>query len=286
MTRTSFGKRCPAWVVCVAMALLVAGGGDAGSVRAQRTTPRVVAIGDVHGDFNAFMTILRRAGLIDEARHWAGGSTLFVTTGDFTDRGPKAREIMDLLIDLEEQAPRTGGRVVVLLGNHEVMNLLGDLRYVTPEIYASFAGPQSDSRRESAYDGYLKLIAGQAETARRRGIDAPQAVARDVWMTEHPAGVVEYMEAFGSRGRYGSWLRRKSVVFHTGDVAFLHGGLDPGRGAASLDAINDTATAEIRTFDDLRDRMVDRRLILPYATFQEILAVARREIDAHAPGAR
>jgi hypothetical protein len=76
--------------------------------------------------------------------------------------------------------------VVVLLGNHEVMNLMGDLRYVTPEIYASFAGPQSDSRRESAYEAYLTLIAGQSETARRRGIDAPQPDAREAWMAEHP----------------------------------------------------------------------------------------------------
>jgi hypothetical protein len=99
-------------------------------------------------------------------------------------------------------------------------------------------------------------------------------------MAEHPAGFVEYVDAFGSRGRYGAWLRRKSVVFRSGDVAFLHGGLDPGRDAASLDAINDTATAEIRMFDNLRDRMMDRGLILPYSTFEEILAVARREIDA------
>jgi Calcineurin-like phosphoesterase len=281
MTRTSFDKSRPAWVVCIAMALLVAGG-DANPVRAQRTTPRVVAVGDVHGDLEAFTTMLRRTGLVDESRHWAGGTSLLVLPGDFTDRGPKVREIMDLLIDLEEQAPRTGGRVIVLLGNHEVMNLMGDLRYVTPEIYASFVGPQSNSRRESLYDAYLKLIAGQAETARRGGIDVPQPDAREAWMAEHPAGFVEYVEAFGLRGRYGSWLRRKPVVFRAGDVAFLHGGLDPGRGAVSLDAINDTATAEIRMFDNLRDRMVDRGLILPYSTFQEILEVARREIDAQA----
>ncbi len=70
MTRTSFGKRCPAWMVCVAMALLVAGGGDAGSVRAQRTTPRVVAIGDVHGDLDAFMTILGEP--VSSTKHGVG----------------------------------------------------------------------------------------------------------------------------------------------------------------------------------------------------------------------
>jgi hypothetical protein len=267
------------WLAWIAVAI-VAADRDAVRVGAQGSAQRVVAIGDVHGDLDAFTAVLKRAGLIDDSRRWAGGRTLFVTTGDFTDRGPKVREIMDLLIDLEAQAPRAGGRVVVLLGNHEVMNLMGDLRYVTPAIYASFAGPESDSRRESAYDAYLKLVAGQAEAARRREIDPPQPATREAWMAEHPAGFVEYVDAFAPRGRYGAWLRRKSIVFRSGDVAFLHGGIDPGRGVASLDAINDTATGELRTFDNLRDSMVDRRLILPTSTFQEILDAARRELDA------
>jgi hypothetical protein len=267
------------WLVCAAVTL-VAAGSDAVRVGAQGSGERVVAIGDVHGDLDALTAILKRTGLIDEGRRWAGGRALLVTTGDFTDRGPKVREIMDLLIDLEDQAPRAGGRVVVLLGNHEVMNLMGDLRYVAPEIYASFADAKSDGRRQAAYEAYVKLVAAQADTARRQELEVPQPVSRETWMSEHPPGFAEYVDAFSPRGRYGSWLRRKSVVFRSGDMAFLHGGIDPERGAASLDAINDTATAEIRMFDNLRNRMVDRRLIVPFSTFQEILDVARRELDA------
>ena len=108
----------------------------------------VVAIGDVHGDFDDFVGILQRIGLIDKQNHWAGGKTTFVQTGDLLDRGPKPREVMDLMMALEKEAGQAGGRVVSLLGNHEMMNIMGDLRYVTPENYASFADSNSESVRK------------------------------------------------------------------------------------------------------------------------------------------
>ena len=101
---------------------------------------RIVAIGDVHGGDAAFTAILQRAGLIDTERRWTGGNTVLVQTGDVMDRGAGVRSALDLLIALESQAPRSGGRVEVALGNHEVMNMVGDTRDVTPEIFASFGG--------------------------------------------------------------------------------------------------------------------------------------------------
>ena len=82
----------------------------------------LVAIGDVHGDFDDFVSILQRIGLIDKQNHWTGGKTTFVQTGDLLDRGPKPREVMDLMMALEKEAGQAGGRVVSLLGNHEMMN--------------------------------------------------------------------------------------------------------------------------------------------------------------------
>src|SRR3954470_5427140 len=86
---------------------------------------RVVAIGDVHGAGEPFVAILQRAGLIDAQRRWTGGATVFVQTGDLLDRGTAVREVLDLLMRLEPEAAKAGGRVQALLGNHEYMNLLG-----------------------------------------------------------------------------------------------------------------------------------------------------------------
>jgi len=97
----------------------------------------LVAIADVHGDFDDFVAILRRSGLTDNQNHWIAGKATFVQTGDLLDRGPKPREVMGLMMALEKEAAQAGGRVVSLLGNHEAMNMMGDLRYVTPANFAS-----------------------------------------------------------------------------------------------------------------------------------------------------
>jgi hypothetical protein len=101
---------------------------------------RIVAIGDVHGGDAAFAAILQETGLIDAERRWTGGKAVLVQTGDVTDRGAGVRASLDLLMALEREASKAGGRVRMALGNHEVMNMLGETRDVTPEIFASFGG--------------------------------------------------------------------------------------------------------------------------------------------------
>lgn len=101
---------------------------------------RIVAIADVHGGFDPLVSILTTTKLIDAQRHWSGGKTNFVQTGDVTDRGSGVREALDLLMTLEKEAAAAGGRVHVLLGNHEVMNMLGDTRDVSQEAFSSLGG--------------------------------------------------------------------------------------------------------------------------------------------------
>src|SRR5579872_3083347 len=83
--------------------------------------PRIVAVGDVHGDYNQFVSVLQAAGVLDRKAKWAGGKTHLVQVGDVLDRGPDSRKVMDLLMELESQAQKAGGQVHPLLGNHETM---------------------------------------------------------------------------------------------------------------------------------------------------------------------
>lgn len=84
---------------------------------------RIVAIGDVHGDFIKFRSALGIADLIDAKQNWKGGETHLVQLGDLPDRGPATRRIIELLRKLEKQAPRDKGRVHILIGNHDAMNM-------------------------------------------------------------------------------------------------------------------------------------------------------------------
>ncbi|MEM9388394.1 MAG: metallophosphoesterase [Pseudomonadota bacterium] len=102
----------------------------------------MIAFGDVHGDYEALHRLLSFAEVIDGDDRWIAGSKHLVSVGDLLDRGPDSRRVMDLLMGLETQAQAAGGPVHVLIGNHEQMNLTGDLRYVAKEEFAAFAGPR------------------------------------------------------------------------------------------------------------------------------------------------
>ena len=121
---------------------------------------RIVAVGDVHGDFEQFVKALRAAGVVDERNDWAAGKTHLVQTGDVLDRGPDSRKAMDLLMKLETQAAKAGGAVHPLIGNHEAMVLMDDWRYLLPAEIKAF-GTEDDFRKAlSAQGAYGKWIRG------------------------------------------------------------------------------------------------------------------------------
>src|SRR5689334_2326061 len=83
--------------------------------------PRIVAVGDLHGDYDVWLAVARAARLIDDGGHWTGGKATFVQTGDIVDRGGDSLRIVRHLQQLEREAKKAGGQVVVLIGNHEAM---------------------------------------------------------------------------------------------------------------------------------------------------------------------
>ncbi|MCD4655832.1 metallophosphoesterase [bacterium] len=103
----------------------------------------IVAVGDVHGDYDRFVAILQAAKVIDDKNKWIGETTHLVQNGDVLDRGPDSRKVMDLLMELEIQASSYGGAVHALIGNHEAMIMQKDLRYVHPGESESHGGETS-----------------------------------------------------------------------------------------------------------------------------------------------
>ena len=266
------------YIFCIFFSQLIVFLSASASQAASDSPEKVVAIADVHGDFDDFVALLQHAGLIDTSHHWSGGKTTLVQVGDLLDRGPKPREVMDLMMTLEKEAPKSGGRVVCLLGNHEVMNIMGDLRYVTPANYASYATPDSEKRRAAAYQEYVKWHDKHSQILTE--LQQPMELTEAEWMARHPAGFIEQREAFGPNGVYGKWLREHSAVAKVGDVIYLHGGLSPTVASLKLDTINSHVRDELKEFDADKQYMVDEKVILPFFTLQEINAIAQAEIIA------
>jgi|TARA_B110000967_G_scaffold164896_1_gene172363 hypothetical protein len=101
---------------------------------------RIVVIGDIHGDFNILLTCLKKANVINSNKEWIGGSTHIVQLGDILDKGGRGIDssansmeefsIYEFLNYLDTEAEKYGGKVHYLIGNHEIMNMEGDFRYV------------------------------------------------------------------------------------------------------------------------------------------------------------
>jgi len=240
---------------------------------------RFVVVGDVHGDLASFRQVLRAAQMLDDHDDWSGGATNLVQIGDLLDRGADARAVLDLAMRLESQAPAQGGSYAQLLGNHEVMNLVGDLRYVTPEIFATFAGERSRQRQRQAWTKYRDWLRRRAV---RLGMQAPEvgSAERDEWLAAHPEGLVEHRELFAPDGVYGKWLRARPALLRDDETLFVHGGVAPEALGQSLAEIDGRIHQEIARFDELRAELVSRDLVLPFFDLREMVAAMRLEIAA------
>lgn len=100
-------------------------------VKLDAGTPLFV-VADTHGEFEIAAELLRRHEVIDDALRWSFGEGHLAILGDVFDRGARQTELLWFLYKLEAEAERAGGRVHLLLGNHEAMVLLGDDRYLNP----------------------------------------------------------------------------------------------------------------------------------------------------------
>jgi hypothetical protein len=200
---------------------------------------RIVAIGDVHGDYNRFAELLRSADLIDAKNVWRGGTAHLVLLGDFLDRGPGSRRVMDLLIELGPQAQAAGGRVHALLGNHEAMNVYGDLRYVSRQEFEAYRTKDSRALRDKAFK--LALDAQRANG----GLPEDLTEFRDKFEAGSPLGYLEHRLAFLPNGKYGKWLRQQNVMIRINDFLFVHGGISPKYASASRQEVNERVREEL-----------------------------------------
>jgi hypothetical protein len=218
-----------------------------------------VAVGDLHGDYDNFILILKnpKVGLVDDDLRWTGGKTHLVQIGDILDRGDKAKDIMDLLMRLEGEAEAAGGKVHVILGNHEELNITGMSLsypdYVSPRQFVSFLPEKFRKSREKDY--VSRLSSDEQALLRVRGGNLPMdqnvlefwdGVLLKIRQRNAPYDALAYIDGFNQK--YGKWLLQKNCVIRINDIIFAHGGISLQYSRWKIEEINDLLRWELVAF--------------------------------------
>lgn len=242
-------REWPRRTALVLVSVLLAGAALADNPRAA-APERIIAIGDLHGDYDAYVALLSQAGLIDAKGRWAGKKAIFVQTGDAVDRGPRSRDIILHLQRLQKEASRAGGKVIALIGNHEAMNMTGDLRYVPPAEYQNYVTRDSQALREHVYQTSKDKIAAEYRQTDPQLSDA-EVKARFQELV--PPGYIEHRRAWAPNGEFGRWVLSNPSAVIVGDSLFVHGGLSLKYAPDSLgqlDGLVHGALSTVSTDDD------------------------------------
>ncbi|KAI3706178.1 hypothetical protein L6452_23742 [Arctium lappa] len=213
---------------------------------------RLIAIGDLHGDLLKSKQALRLAGLIDSNDRWSGGSSTLVQIGDVLDRGGQELKILYLLEKLKREAVKSGGNVITMNGNHEIMNVDGDFRYVTPSGLDEF----SNWAHWFCIGNTIKNLC--------HGLEKPKDLYHGI-PSSFPRVKQEYVKGFRSRvaalrpqGPIASrFLSKNLTVVVVGESVFVHGGVLPKHVVYGFQRINE----EVRDWMSGLKEKVDSSLV-------------------------
>lgn len=189
---------------------------------------RVVAIGDIHGNEAGFRQLLKMASLVNSSGDWVGGDTVLVMNGDIVGRGGNPRRIYAAIRRLSRQAKQAGGRLELLLGNHEALSMHDIHNYTTLQEYQDFAPSTAWSFDQMLREAYEDLPAPNPA-------DSPLDLSQ---LHAEPLGWIELRRAMSPTGMVGRWLCQRNSIFIVGKTLFVHGGLHPKWTHMSLMELN------------------------------------------------
>ena len=232
---------------------------------------RVVAISDIHGAYGAMVETLKNVGVLDDQLAWGGGTARLVIVGDILDRGPRSRDVMDLLMRLEDEAKAAGGYVHVLIGNHESMNMIGDMRYVSKEEYAAFAADETLEERSRWFQAYLQ----------RQPMPRDEADLKERFDNTFPAGFFALRRQLGPTGKYGQWLLTKPIIAVIDGTAFVHGGLSPIVTEYGLDGVNTALQKELAEYVRAVHTLMEAEILLPTDSHYDYVDIVSRHMPTN-----
>lgn len=200
-----------------------------------KTSERVIVIGDIHGDYQTLISVLRMANLIDDNSRWIGGKTIVVFLGDFVDGWTDDKKVLDYLISLTLEAREEGGEIYSVLGEHELLNIQGKFNHVHNGAFRTFG---------KIWDENLFPIIGLHHSR---------------------------FKAFKPGGYYAEWLSQYNVFLIVNDTLFAHAGIHSSHLKLGLESINEeTRRWMLGKIDEVPEVILSDVSPLKMKTFLEI----------------
>jgi len=216
---------------------------------------RIVAVGDLHGAYEYFVEILQGTNLVDENLSWIGGKTHLVQIGDVLDRGDKPRDIFDLAIRLEKEAEAAGGKVHMMSGNHEEMNLANTAfdrkGYITPNQFLQFLPEKFRLKQEKKFRKKAGSLSSESSTSNGDFLEEWEEIIDKYLDAPRSLGRLSYFKNLNAL--YGDWIIGHNVVIKINDIVFVHGGISLNFSKRELVNINEIFRVEL---NDLRQAII------------------------------
>ncbi|KAK2999130.1 hypothetical protein RJ639_024586 [Escallonia herrerae] len=195
---------------------------------------RIIAVGDLHGDLQKAQQALRLAGIVDAGGSWCGGAATLVQVGDVLDRGGDEIRILYFLERLKRQAAKSGGKVITMNGNHEIMNIDGNFICVTKSGVDEF---KVWADWYNVGNSMKSLCHGLKESRDIfNGLPTKFTNVRDEYNEGFRARVAALRPAGPISTRF---LSGNETVVVVGESVFVHGGVLPDHVAYGLERINE-----------------------------------------------
>ncbi|XP_074281385.1 shewanella-like protein phosphatase 2 [Silene latifolia] len=203
---------------------------------------RLIAIGDIHGDLEKCKQSFRLANIIDAADNWSGKTSTVVQVGDILDRGNEEIKILYFLEKLKRQAENSGGKLITMNGNHEIMNINGDFRFAMERGVKEFLDWAFWYRIGISMK---KLCHGVSDIAKDPFIGVPKEFSGT--RAEFHEGFRARLAALRPGGPISTrFLAENATVVVVGENVFVHGGLLANHVKYGLERINNEVREWIR----------------------------------------
>ena len=234
--------------------------------RVPQQPARVFVMSDPHGRLDCVVSLLQGNGVIDNDLRWSFGSDHLVVIGDICDRGEDVVQIYWLFYKLQQEAEEAGGRVTMLLGNHEPMEFAGDMRYAEPKYgilarelgmeYRELFGPASELGRWIASWNTIGQIG--------RDVFVHAGLGGDFYRWNIPVPEVN------SRMSKSIFLRSKERKAQSDTLRFLYGNTGPIWYRGLVLRIPRFKPIQQDTLDLIRGRFGADHIIVGHTIFRDV----------------